>query len=68
MTTYKIKLDRNGNKVCVVKVPGERGFSIQTNGNLIRTHHTGAGPWTSEEVFNYVNRYGTNRQRDFLGL
>jgi len=68
MTTYKIKLNRNGNKVCVVKVSGERGFSIQTNGSLIQTHHTGVGHWTSGEVSDYVKRYGTKRQKELLGL
>ena len=66
MTTYKIKLDRNGNKVCVVKVPGARGFSIQTNGNLPNTHQDGVCKLTEYEVETYILSYGTRRQKTIL--
>lgn len=68
MTTYRIGRDRNGNKVCRVAMEGERGFSIQTNGNLARTHHDGVGPWTANEVAAYVKFAGTARQRELLGV
>lgn len=68
MHTYKIGIDRNGNKVCRVAMEGERGFSIQTNGNLERTHRDGVGPWTAGEASAYVRAYGTPRQRELLGV
>ena len=60
--------DRNGNKTCRVTLKGQRGFSIQTLGELPRTHREGCGPWTQGEVSNYVKRFGTQRQRDILGF
>ena len=66
MATYKIKRDRNGNKVCFVKVPGERGFSIQTNGNLPNTHRDGVCKLTEDEVETYILSYGTRRQKTIL--
>lgn len=58
--------DRNGNRVLRVTVAGARGFSIQTNGNLPETDRKGVGPWTWPEVSEYVNRYGTKRQREVM--
>jgi hypothetical protein len=68
MTTYRIGFNENGNRVLRVQVAGERGFSIQTNGNLARTHRDGIGHWTSGEVVVYVREYGTERQREMLGV
>lgn len=68
MTTYRIRLDRNGNKVCRVAMEGERGFSIQTNGNLVETDRNGVGPWTANEVSAWVRAYGTARQRELMGV
>lgn len=59
----KTGIDCNGNKVLRVTVPGRRGFSIQTNGNLPRTHRDGVGPWTASEMFDWVWKYGTDKQR-----
>ena len=68
MTTYKIGRDVNGNKVVRVSIPGERGFSIQTNGNLPSTERDGAdNRWTPGEVADYVKNYGTPRQKELLG-
>ena len=68
MTTYKIGRDVNGNKVVRVSIPGERGFSIQTNGNLPRTERDGAdNHWTPGEVAGYVKEYGTPHQKELLG-
>ncbi len=68
MNTYKISRDINGNRICRVSIPHERGFSIQTNGNLPKTERDGVGPWTSGEVSEYVKQYGTARQKEMLGL
>lgn len=67
MTTYKIGRDRNGNKVVRVKFTGMRGFSIQTNGNLPRTHRDDIGPWTHCEAANYLLEHGTCRQLQIVG-
>jgi hypothetical protein len=68
MTTQKIGMDGNGNKVCRVKLGDCRAFSIQTNGNLPRTHRDGVGPWTQGEVTAYVRDYGTALQRELMEL
>lgn len=57
---YHIGMDTNGNKTVLVR-PGR--FSIQTNGNLPRTHKDGVGPWTDAEVRAYVRAYGTKHQK-----
>lgn len=67
MIYHQIKRDKNGNRVCRVTKAG-RGFSIQTNGNLERTHRDGIGAWTAGEVSEYVANYGTKRQKELLGL
>ena len=61
----KIGRDTNGNKVirysrkeCLLF-----GFSIQTNGNLPRTHKEGIGPWTKQEVTSYIAKHGSPRQQ-----
>jgi len=61
-------LDTNGNKVCKVKLPPARAFSIQTNGNLPQTHRNGVCEATAGEVQAYVKEFGTPRQRAVLGL
>lgn len=63
----KISTDANGNRVLRVSVRGARGFSIQTNGNLPRTHRDGVGPWSEGEVSQWVREYGTPRQRRVIG-
>ena len=66
MITYKIGYDSNGNKVCRVSFGGERGFSIQTNGNLPNTHRHGVCKLTEDEVETYILWYGTSRQKTLL--
>jgi len=61
---YKIGRDKNGNKTVKVTHAGLRGFSIQTNGNLPRTHRDGVGSWTQGEVSEYVKNYGTEKQKE----
>lgn len=52
-TTYTIARDKNGNKTLRVKEGDSRARSIQTNGNLPRTHRDGIGEWTPAEVAAY---------------
>ena len=60
----KLSIDRNGNRVLRV-VPG---LSIQTNGNLPRTHCDGIGFWTVHEVCDWVTAYGTAKQKEKAAL
>lgn len=66
MNALRISRDRNGNRVLRVGVEGGRGFSIQTNQNLPRTHREGVGPWTWGELADWVGKYGTARQRQIV--
>ncbi len=68
MNSYKIGLDRNGNKVVKVVPAKGRGFSIQTNGNLPLTHKYGVGDWTNGEVLDAVQKYGTAREKQVVGV
>lgn len=68
MTNFKVTRDRNGNRVVKVYGEGFRGFLIQSNGNLPKTHRDGLGPWTEGEVRTYVRSYGTDHQRDAIGI
>jgi hypothetical protein len=64
---YTIGRDRNGNKTLrCSSVDG--GFTVQTNGNLPRTHRDGVTVETDAEVCAYVRRHGTDRQRRILGI
>jgi hypothetical protein len=71
----KISRDLNGNKI--VKISGNdlktwrnknpRGFSIQTLVNLPLTDRNGVFYETKNEVFNYVNQFGTKKQKQLIG-
>ena len=63
---YKISKDKNGNKTVKISRKGSRGFSIQTNGNLPKTHQDGVGAWTHDEIAAYVINYGTKAQKSFF--
>jgi len=52
-TTYTLARDINGNKTLRIKEGDNRARSIQTNGNLPRTHRDGVGDWTPGEVAAY---------------
>jgi hypothetical protein len=52
-TVYTIARDVNGNTVLRIKEGRARARSIQTNGNLPRTHRDGVGEWTGAEVAAY---------------
>ena len=73
--------DTNGNKVVKLFFPNQRSFSIQTNGNLPRTHSLLRGLKTitqmekltssdlnmiSKEVVSYVKKHGSELQRKKL--
>ena len=49
-----IKKDKNGNKTISVKPIGNRSFSIQTNGNLPKTHANGICDESEKEVIQYL--------------
>jgi len=64
---YKTGRDKNGNKI--VHCSGrEGGFTIQTNGNLPKTHRCGVTVETDAEVCAYVLRHGSDRHRRILGI
>jgi hypothetical protein len=52
-TAYAMARDANGNTVLLIKKGRARARSIQTNGNLPRTHRDGIGEWTNAEVAAY---------------
>jgi hypothetical protein len=64
MTHLQLRIGRdfNGNKIVKVKIPGGRGWSIQTNGNLPKTHSTNHPD--VEEILDYIKTYGTHRQKE----
>ena len=68
MITFKTSRDINGNKVCKASPRNGRGFSIQTNGNLPQTDRNGICEATAGEVREYVEKYGTERQRAIIAL
>lgn len=67
-TTYHLGRDLKGNKTVLVCGHSKRVFSIQTNGNLPRTHRDGIGEWTPDEVQAHVRLVGTKHQKLALGI
>jgi hypothetical protein len=63
---YEISHDTNGNKICKVRPSKGRAFSIQTLGNLPKTHKRGVCEHTEAEVRAYVEKYGTEKQKAAL--
>ena len=68
----KLARDVNGNKILKISCGYNRGFSIQTLGNLPKTHQmtnndldrvTAIG-----EAMAYVRKYGTKRQKELLDV
>ena len=53
--------DINGNKTLKFG-----RYSVQTNGNLPETHRRGVCDSTLAELRDYVNKYGTEKQRAYL--
>ena len=73
---YYTRIDINGNKTVHIKPDNERGFCIQTNGNLPHTHRETQGRFgkfipdaiTINEILHYVADYGTDRQKSIMPL
>ncbi len=68
-----ISKDVNGNKVLKVESKdlvnkSSKGFSIQTNGNLPLTHRDGIFEGTMIELKGYIVDFGTQGQKEKLGL
>jgi hypothetical protein len=59
-------MDVNGNKVVRVSFPNSRAFSIQTNGNLPKTHSMSKGGYDEKEINQYVKEYGSDAQKKKL--
>jgi len=74
---YKIapKVDKNGNK-CLVFSPmdGQRGFSVQTNGNICFAHILSSERWKDHQhalltaLRDWVFCFGTQRQKNLMPL
>ena len=71
----KMSQDKNGNKILVVESKDLtpkyakakiRGFSVQTLGNLPETHRHGIHYDTKPELFQFIDKHGTERQREAL--
>ena len=69
--TLRTSVDTNGIKKLTVSNGVSRGFSVQTNGNLPRTHLMNRGRLDEggalEELRNHVSIWGTEYQRNYLG-
>lgn len=70
----KPKNDRNGNKTVTVCIGNNRGFSLQTNGNMF-LHSWSGGYLTPEqaqlietETVNYISNFGSKAQKRALEL
>ena len=66
----RMALDYNGNSIVCLTFPSHcgkaaKGFSIQTNGNLPRTHRTGKPD--NVEILEWICRHGTLRQKAIAG-
>jgi hypothetical protein len=71
-------MDTNGNRVVKVSFPNQRPFSIQTNGNLPKTHNLLKGydkntnfsvkeiESMEDEILDYVENYGSANQKKSL--
>ena len=70
----KISRDINGNKTLkFTPGPGARGFSVQTNGNLPRTHSLAiTGDFNEQiadgELYSFISKFGTDRQKELLNI
>jgi len=66
----KIELsrDRNGNKIVRFKPDHGRGFSVQTLGNMPRTHRDFDASTALSQLVAYVRQHGTDKPKDAIGL
>jgi hypothetical protein len=67
----QLGMDRNGNSIITLRPKGYRGFSIQTNGNLPKTHSNAQHgeldvDESYREVKEFLRRYGTGHQNKML--
>ena len=66
----KLSRDRNGNKTLIYSNGTDRGFSVQTLGNLPHCHRatneTIDRKLAMAELRAYINQYGTKRQKELL--
>ena len=65
----KISRDTNGNKILKIEASdlnGARGFSVQTLGNLPKTHLDGIFSGTRDELVSFINEHGTDRQKQLI--
>jgi hypothetical protein len=65
-TNYTLARDTNGNRTLRIKEGDARARSIQTNGNLPRTHLDGVGDWTPGEVEAYRAATAPKPSRHFI--
>jgi len=65
---YTTGRDTNGNKTVKVKCGSSNAFSIQTNHNCPETHSNGITEATAKEVYSYVEKCGTDRQKNLLDI
>ena len=65
--------DTNGNKIVRIKPQFSSGFSIQTLGNLPKTHNM-TMDWNFNrevvisEVTEYLKKFGSYRQKEIMGI
>lgn len=67
----KITRDVNGNKILKIEssdIGGARGFSVQTLGNLPKTHKEGVNGDTWRELCAFIREHGTKSQKEKLGV
>jgi hypothetical protein len=76
----KLGMDVNGNRIITVGFPNDKGFSIQTNGTLKKTHRIISGlknikeipasdiEIIGNEVYDYVSKVGSKNQKSRLKL
>lgn len=68
----KLSRDINGNKTLKYSNGVDRGFSVQTLGNLPKTHQMINGElkeYTAMiELYDHVKSYGTSKQKHQLGF
>ena len=62
-TKFSGEMDINGNKLCRIKMPKERSFTVQTNPTMPRTHNSGVCIMTAYEFKAHVLQYGTDKQK-----
>jgi len=70
MLKFTFKMDSNGNKTVKVSSKGQRGFSVQTNGNLPQTHFMTKDNMDAhivhDELRAFCGLYGTEYQVKIL--